>query len=599
MKCLLSFFNGNNARNAETSLRRVTLRSVAPIVKSLAALVLSASSICFAQYGTFDTTWGASSSGWVKTSILATSGDFSTSDYGRAVAIQIDGKAVVAGPCTQGGVTRLCIARYNTNGGLDTSFNGSGKASFTAVIDTTYQSTAIAITSLGQIVVVFACQGSTSGSRQFCAVAFSQIDGSVVTGFGTSGLLKTTLPATTNYPSAVAVQASGKLVIAGLCGSALCAVRYDDFGTTLDPTFGTSGIATNPLTGTFNRETFTMALDAGDKILLAGSCSVSSQTRYCITRFTSNGTVDASFGSGGSVSVDAVAGGQDYAYAMAVQADGKILLTGQAFNTISSSTVFDYATVRYNANGSLDTGFGSGGAVITRVANSYSEARAIVVHDDGKIVVAGHCYDFSPSAHRFCLVGYHPDGSLDTTFNSTGIAKVGLVGNRDRAYTMAIGRDGKLYVAGQCSFASSATQFEFCIARFSGTPNGGLACNMDFDSDGNVRLTIESHVHARLTRGVYTTAPFSDFALLGGLGIPFFSFNDIWIPMHRKLLRTTLDIDGDGAETITDSIIHARIAAGMTASAVITGLTFASNATRTDWTAIRTYATTRCGLTLP
>ncbi len=577
------------------------LPRMAVFVQAALALVLltSISPSASAQYGTFDTSWGGSNTGWVKTSVLASSTDFSSNDYGRAIAIQIDGKVIVAGPCAQTGGSRICITRYLPSGALDTSFNVNGKNSFAVTVDASYQSTAIALTPTNLIVVVFACEGGVASSRQFCAVAFNLIDGTLATGFGVNGLLKTSLAAFSNFPTSIAVQASGKLVIAGLCGSGMCAVRYDEFGTTLDTGFGLNGVATNPLTGTSNRETFSMALDASDRVLLAGSCFVNSQTVFCVTRFTANGVVDNTFGTNGSFSTDNLPGSGDYAYGMAVQADGKILLTGQAFNTIANSTVYDYATVRYNANGSLDTGFGSGGAVITRVANSYAEARAVVVHDDGKIVIAGHCYDFSPSAHRFCLVGYDANGVIDTSFGTSGIAKVGLVGNRDRAYAMAIGRDGKLYVAGQCSFANSATQFEFCVARFRGTPNGGLACNVDLDSAGGVRLTIDSFIHSRVVRGIYTGAPFSDFALLAGLSIPFFQFNEIWIPMHRKLLRTTLDLDGDGAETQTDSLIHARVAAGMTGSAVTIGLSFAPGATRTSWTALRAHLVNRCGMTLP
>jgi hypothetical protein len=170
------------------------------------------------------------------------------------------------------------------------------------------------------------------------------------------------------------------------------------------------------------------------------------------------------------------------------------------------------------------------------------------------------------------------------------------VGLRDEAYSVAIGRDGKLYIAGTCRYASGSSQYDFCVARYHGSPTGGLPCNFNLDGAGSVLATTDSLLHLRTVNGLYNN-PFAGFIMVSALGVPFFV--DAWTPIYKKLLRTSIDYDGDGAETATDSIIHARVALGYAGTSVTSGLTFAPTATRTNWTSLRNYLQTSCGLTLP
>jgi uncharacterized delta-60 repeat protein len=363
-------------------------------------LVLSAvciSSNAFGQYGTLDTTWNGT--GYLKTSILSPNASNAT-DSGRAIAVQLDGKVVVAGVCAPS-TYNACVARYNTNGTLDTSFNGTGYATFPITGgDPNYQATSIGFSPYGHILVVTGCKNS-SNVDQFCAIRFSS-SGSIDTSFGTNGLVRTAFATTGNYPSSVVYQSSGRFILGGRCGSKFCAIRYTENGTAIDTSFGSNGVITSvvTVTGQSDRESFTMAIDIIDRVLLAGTCFVNSRAVFCVSRYSKDGAIDTSFGSSGLVAADLFAG-SSYAYGIALQEDFKILLTGKTFNTMGGQTLQDYATVRYTANGAVDTSFGNNGAVITRIANWESVASAVIAQTDGKIVVAGYCQDFPERKNRF------------------------------------------------------------------------------------------------------------------------------------------------------------------------------------------------------
>lgn len=595
------------AQSLKPSLRAIK-RICDSIVRATAAITLAfgvslALPVVAQTYGTLDTSWGGV--GYVKTSILSPT-SLSSQDRGRAIAIQLDGKAVIAGVCynaTPPVSYSACVARYNANGALDTTFNTTGVATYPLVgVDSNYLATSIAVTPYGQILVVTGCTDANS-RRQFCALRFTK-NGALDTAFGSGGLLVTALTTNSNYVGAVAYQTDGRLILGGLCGTQICALRYFEDGTLLDTSFGNNGLLLNSVTGTFSRETFTMVVDASDRVLLGGSCFINSQTVFCLSRFTVSGQADTSFASGGIAAIPALPGGSDFAYAMTIQNDGKILLAGQAFNTIGSgsgSTVFDFATVRYETNGSLDTTFGAGaGFVVTRIADTYSEARTIVQQADGKILVGGYCQDFQPSGQRFCVVAYNADGTLDTSFNNgLGYSKL-LLGPQssfavDQIYAMALGRDRKLYAAGQCRNTTNTGRIDFCVARYGGSPEGGLACVVDLSGDGIMRATHDSLALNRVTRGMWDD---NYGAVLSAFNSVIFSPQQIWGP-YKRWLRGSFDYDGDGAETSNDAVIHARVALGFTEGAVTTGLSFAPAANRTSWTALRSYFNTRCGLNLP
>ncbi|MBD8904892.1 hypothetical protein MBTS_22085, partial [Methylobacterium bullatum] len=151
------------------------------------------------------------------------------------------------------------------------------------------------------------------------------------------------------------------------------------------------------------------------KIVVAGyGTGFYSGTDFAMVRYNANGSLDTTFGSSGKILTPISMGpSADYAYSVTVQADGKIVVAGQGF---SAGTSNDFAVVRYNADGSLDTGFGTGGKILTSVGTGSDTGQSVTVQADGKIVVAGYGQG-SGTGYDFAVVRYNADGSLDTSFN--------------------------------------------------------------------------------------------------------------------------------------------------------------------------------------
>src|SRR5262245_24661714 len=206
--------------------------------------------------------------------------------------------------------------------------------------------------------------------------------------FGTGGKVTTDLQGSSQDDGqAVAVQADGKIVVAGsFQGIDFAVVRYNADGT-LDATFGTGGkVITNFGPGFTTDAAQDLAIQSDGKIVVVGSSTNSVGTDFAVARYNADGTLDASFGTGGLVTTNFGGTSLDAAQGVAIQADGKIVVTG---SSNSASPQDDFAVVRYNADGSLDTGFGTGGKVTTDFAGSIDDAFAVALQADGKIVAAG------------------------------------------------------------------------------------------------------------------------------------------------------------------------------------------------------------------
>ena len=211
----------------------------------------------------------------------------------------------------------------------------------------------------------------------------------------------------------------------------------------LDPTFGDGGRVTTTIgysPGSFDPK-MGMALQTDGKILMVGATT--------LARFNPDGTLDASFGTGGQVAVPFNQSGFDTAQDVAVQADGKIVVVGLTTSSVTFND--DFALARFNADGTLDTSFGSGGKVTTDFFGSVDQARRVRIMPDGKILVAGSAVKVLStisSVRHFALARYNTDGSLDTSFGSGGKVDEAAGASFSLARGMAFQSDGKIMVAG-------------------------------------------------------------------------------------------------------------------------------------------------------
>ena len=226
-------------------------------------------------------------------------------------------------------------------------------------------------------------------------------DGDLDTTFDTDGKVTTAIGTSDDNGTAVAIQSDGKIVAAGLSlnGTSydFALARYNTNGT-LDTTFDTDGKVVTPF-GSSIDIAYSVAIQADGKIVAAGSYNNGTDNDFALARYNTNGSLDTTFDTDGKV-VTSFGSGYDVAHSVAIQSDGKIVAAGGYDN----GTDWDFALARYNTNGSLDTTFDTDGKVVTPFGSGDDEAYGVAIQSNGKIVVAG---DGQVDAkHRFAVARY-------------------------------------------------------------------------------------------------------------------------------------------------------------------------------------------------
>jgi uncharacterized delta-60 repeat protein len=306
-----------------------------------------------------------------------------------ALSIQSDGKIVAAAAGASRTQPLMQAARVETNGSLDTSFGSGG---FTSAIVFPLESGNLALQPDGKILVASGL-GNPSQMARFTSTG--QLD----TNFGSSGTINLAYPG----PTQIAVQPSGRILVASgeaarLVNQAQPApqagtlTRYNSNGT-LDKTFGSSGTAASVASAS------ALLLQSDGNIVVAGSLTgklsappTANDVAFGIVRYSSNGAIDRSFGTRGVAIADfgrnaPVSG----AFALAIQSNDDLVAAGAAGGTIlDNKIVSSFGLTRFTSAGNLDTTFGSKGTVITTVASGqYSWVASLAIQNDGKIVAAG------------------------------------------------------------------------------------------------------------------------------------------------------------------------------------------------------------------
>jgi uncharacterized delta-60 repeat protein len=247
----------------------------------------------------------------------------------------------------------------------------------------------------------------------------------------------------TSFTSALVLLPDGKLVVGRGDGwSAFKLTRYNSDGS-VDGSFGTGGTATTPV-GTPGPGTGVAALVVqSDGKLVAAGPAFGIDVDFALVRYDADGSLDGSFGSGGIVTTP-VGPLNDEPRALVLQADGKIVAAGLANNGVGNNA--DFALVRYDSDGTLDTSFGIGGKVTTAVGTVASIASALVLQPDGKLIAAGGAS--SGGGVDFAVVRYAPDGSMDGSFGTAGIVTLPVGGCCFPQMRLVLQPDGKLLTAG-------------------------------------------------------------------------------------------------------------------------------------------------------
>lgn len=383
----------------------------------------------------------------------------------RGVAVQSNGRIVVAGfAANSSGNNDFALARYNSSGSLDTTFGTAGTGKVTTAIGSSDDEIyGITLQSDDKIVVVG--RTKNSGGDYDIVVARYTANGVLDTTFNSTGKLTTSLSATNDEAFAVGLLTTGVIVVAGR--TQVTGSNYDFFLTRISSTGSLQGTTT---TGTFTGVTdqddeATSLVVAGDNSIFVGGLTFSNTTNtydFALAKYTSTGFLSGTFGAGGKTTANFPGVSEDLAYAVALQADGKILVGGHTRSTASGP--LDFALARFQTNGTLDAAFGAGGLAVTDMGGIDDEIRSIVVlpsTEMDRIVVGGF------SNGDFALARYNrPDGTLDAGFGAGGKTLTSFGTLDDRAYDIVRQPDGKIVAAGFTTV--NAGNRDFAVARYFG-----------------------------------------------------------------------------------------------------------------------------------
>ena len=409
----------------------------------------------------------------------------SQQDYARRVRIQPDGKIVTLGHSwslnnifdLQGSF----ITRHNPNGTVDTVFGSNG------IIKTPLVFNDFIILPDGKLMIVGYGNGFGSG---FVLNRYNS-DGTIDNSFGIGGTVTTQVGGNNSGARKIVLQPDGKIVVFGFTyqtidpyRGSLAVARYNADGL-LDGSFGASGILITSIeVFTFFElihtetkvEFFGDALIQPDGKLLVGV----SNYYVSIVRLNSNGTFDNTFGSNGVVSTG-IAGYEDAPSGIALQTDGKIVINGLA---AFLGDIYFTAVLRFNANGTPDNTFGTGGKITRQIVqiNSKELGSALAVQRDDKILTAGTIDG------KFALARYQTNGAIDNSFGTNGILTTAIGNNPeiDTIFSMVFQPDGKLVATG--SVKNSSGSYDLGLVRY--LINSAKPTPFDYDGDRRADLSV-------------------------------------------------------------------------------------------------------------
>lgn len=380
------------------------------------------------------------------------------------MALQADGKIVVVGFAVMPGGNVFLVTRYNPDGSLDTTFDGDGKVTTGFGAGGSY-AYAVVIQPDGKILVVG--NADTPSSTNDFGLARYNVDGSLDTSFGIGGKVTTNF-GSYDFAADVALQTDGRIVAAGWANSSRFGVaRYNADGS-LDASFDGDGMVMTDI-GERGAWLQALAIQPDGRIVVAG-CTRDWGGNNCddfaLARYNVDGGLDTTFGSSGIVITTIGTGTGDGVGSVLIQPDGRIVAVG--ISDSHDATGEDVALARYYADGSLDASFGAGGIVVTTLSPGADGAMDAVLQPNGKIVAIGLADMGAETGFDFALVRYNPNGSLDTTFDNDGIVTTDVAGaNTDAAFAGALQPDGKIVAAG---WVATAGGYAFGLARYGGDP---------------------------------------------------------------------------------------------------------------------------------
>jgi uncharacterized delta-60 repeat protein len=405
--------------------------------------------LVFAQDGTLDNSFGTN--GKVLTSVSA------NNDFASQLVVQVDGKIIVGATSYSGtpsyNKSNIALIRYNPNGTIDNTFGTNG------IVETKFNNVQCSLSRMtsqsdGKIVI---CGES---GFDFLILRYNS-DGSLDNTFGTNGKVTTDFGGADN-PLAMTIQTDGKIIVVGQTSDFFAAntrtkiaiARYNSNGS-LDNSFNQTGKIIKHINVDKDDFPYSVAVQADNKIIIGGeetALPILEQSTFLI-RYNPNGTFDTGFGANGVAIVDRL-----YTFHKILN-DGKILIAGTDRDTATF-----FKMIRFNSNGLIDNSFGTNGTIATQIGDITFLSGGLILQKDGKMVMSGETG--SPTNSTFNIMRFNPNGSFDNTFGTNGKTLISPILSDEHHSLAAQQADGKLLTLGR---SSNGTKYNINIIRFSNT----------------------------------------------------------------------------------------------------------------------------------
>lgn len=333
--------------------------------------------------------------------------------YAYDVVVDGSGRIVVAGEVYNGSDFDFGLARYLPDGSLDSTFDSDGLVT-TDINSSPNGANGLAIDSNGKIVI--AGYTYSNGHTEFAVARYDQ-NGTLDTSFDLDGVAIAPFGTNASGAFGVVMDGNGKIVAAGTTCPSFCAfavARFNDDGS-LDPSL-TAGVDLGTFAFTVGSDArgLDVALDSSGKILIAGEGNGGATADFAIARLNdSDGSLDSTFGTNGIATVSFSAG-IDRGQSLVVTPAGKIIVAGFASNGFND----DFALARFNNNGALDSTFGAAGKVTTPIGTGTDRVYGVAIDGDYNIVVAG--VSNNGSNNDFAVARYQEVSTLSAALDGLG-----------------------------------------------------------------------------------------------------------------------------------------------------------------------------------
>ena len=406
----------------------------------------------FAQFGTLDTSFD--SDGIVITPFTG----FNSSI--QSLLVQPDDKILAGGTISKGGINQFGLARYKSDGSLDESFGNLGK------VITDYPElmimSSMALQSDGKIVVAGNLFNTGFTISHFVMVRYDT-NGLLDTTFGNDGRVITNLSDKLDKITSLIIQNDGKIIASGTTSDDLnysdfSIVRYNADGT-LDISFGNNGITVTSIrTWDFG---YAIALQDDNKIVVSGSTSnefnpvFGPDYDFLVLKYDKYGVLDATFGNGGSVLIGTTEANEK-ALSVNILSNGKIVIAGE-----HHIMKYSFMISQLLPNGDLDTSFGNNGVVLNELASQFIES--VAMQTDGKFLITEYNGTGGCCGAEIKLIRFLADGTFDTTFGTNGIVTTNFLNENNQANSIAIQDDGKIIIGG---ISGNQIHYDYGLARF-------------------------------------------------------------------------------------------------------------------------------------